>query len=45
MAKKKDEIPSLSNAEWDVMKVLWEKGELAARDVFAERKGADRSEV
>ncbi|MCA9425117.1 MAG: BlaI/MecI/CopY family transcriptional regulator [Candidatus Omnitrophica bacterium] len=36
MARKKVEIPSLSNAEWDVMKVLWEKGELAARDVFAE---------
>src|SRR3989304_6299948 len=27
---------SISNTEWEVMKVLWEKGELAARDVYAE---------
>jgi BlaI family penicillinase repressor len=29
------EHPSLSPAEWEVMKVLWEHGPLAARDVFA----------
>ena len=28
-------LPSLSPAEWEVMKVLWDKGPLAARDVFA----------
>ena len=28
--------PSISNTEWEVMKVLWDKGELAARDVYAE---------
>jgi BlaI family transcriptional regulator, penicillinase repressor len=27
--------PLLSPAEWEVMKVLWESGPLAARDVFA----------
>src|SRR5436305_11951593 len=31
-----DEIPpALSPAEWEIMKVLWEAGPLAARDVFA----------
>jgi BlaI family penicillinase repressor len=37
MAKQAD-LPSLSNTEWEVMKVLWDKGELAARDVYAEVK-------
>lgn len=32
---KKVPVPSLSKAEWEVMKVLWEHGEMAARDVFA----------
>ena len=27
--------PSISEAEWEVMKVFWDKGELAARDVYA----------
>ncbi|MEX2114802.1 MAG: BlaI/MecI/CopY family transcriptional regulator [Pirellulales bacterium] len=27
--------PILSPAEWEVMKVLWDHGQLAARDVFA----------
>jgi BlaI family transcriptional regulator, penicillinase repressor len=27
--------PSVSNAEWEVMKVLWDNGPMAARDVFA----------
>ena len=27
--------PSISNAEWEVMKVLWNRGGLAARDVYA----------
>ena len=26
--------PKLSDAEWDVLKAFWEKGPLAARDVF-----------
>lgn len=27
--------PSISNAEWEVMQTLWDRGPLAARDVFA----------
>lgn len=27
--------PSLSPAEWEIMKVVWDAGPLAARDVFA----------
>lgn len=27
--------PSLSNAEWEIMKIFWEKGSMAARDVYA----------
>lgn len=27
--------PTLSPAEWEVMKTLWDRGQLAARDVFA----------
>lgn len=30
-----DSPPVLSPAEWEVMKVLWDNGGLAARDVFA----------
>jgi BlaI family penicillinase repressor len=31
-----DEFPvALSNAEWEIMKVFWDRGPLAARDVFA----------
>ena len=36
------QLPDLSPAEWDVMKVVWECGEAAARDIFAalpEEKG------
>ncbi|MCB2156964.1 BlaI/MecI/CopY family transcriptional regulator [bacterium] len=29
------DLPSLSNAEWEIMKVLWQKGPMAARDVYA----------
>jgi BlaI family transcriptional regulator, penicillinase repressor len=29
-------LPSLSEAEWEVMKVFWDRGELAARDVYAQ---------
>lgn len=28
-------LPAISNAEWEVMKVLWDDGPMAARDVFA----------
>jgi len=28
-------LPSLSNAEWEVMKTLWDRGPMAARDVYA----------
>ena len=27
--------PTLSPAEWEIMKILWDHGELAARDVYA----------
>jgi BlaI family penicillinase repressor len=27
--------PSISNAEWEVMSVVWNRGPIAARDVFA----------
>lgn len=27
--------PKISNAEWEIMKLLWENGPMAARDVFA----------
>lgn len=30
-----DPPPALSPAEWEVMKVLWDHGDMAARDVFA----------
>ncbi len=39
MAAKKEkvpaELPSLSKAEWEIMKILWDKGPMAARDIFA----------
>jgi BlaI family penicillinase repressor len=35
MAPPASEPPSLSPAEWEIMKVLWQGGPLAARDVFA----------
>jgi BlaI family penicillinase repressor len=30
-----DSLPSISNAEWEIMKIFWDKGSMAARDVFA----------
>jgi BlaI family penicillinase repressor len=33
--KKPDALPSVSNAEWEVLKPLWDHGPLAARDVYA----------
>ena len=35
MAKRLKELPDLSPAEWEVMKVIWEHGPLAARDVYS----------
>jgi BlaI family penicillinase repressor len=35
MGTKERHEPALSHAEWEVMKVLWDEGPLAARDVFA----------
>lgn len=32
---KKETSTALSPAEWEVMKVLWDRGPLAARDVFS----------
>jgi BlaI family transcriptional regulator, penicillinase repressor len=34
MGKDHQPAPSLSPAEWEVMKVLWDTGPLAARDVY-----------
>jgi BlaI family transcriptional regulator, penicillinase repressor len=33
--EKKEALPSLSKAEWEIMKTFWEHGKQAARDVFA----------
>jgi len=33
--KRKREVPRLSEFEWDVMKAFWERGPMAARDVYA----------
>ncbi len=33
--KKSQTPPAISNAEWEVIKTLWEHGSLAARDVYA----------
>ncbi|MBI3469148.1 MAG: BlaI/MecI/CopY family transcriptional regulator [Planctomycetes bacterium] len=35
MADQQDDPPPLSAAEWEIMKILWEHGPLAARDVYA----------
>lgn len=35
MPQRENELPPLAPAEWEVMKVLWDEGPLAARDVFA----------
>ena len=35
MSNDNDPAPALSPAEWEVIKVLWDRGPLAARDVFA----------
>ena len=32
---RKKELPSLSKAEWEIMKTFWDHGKQAARDVFA----------
>jgi len=29
------DLPALSNAEWEVMKVFWQRGPLAARDLYS----------
>ncbi len=34
--------PDLSAAEWDVMKVIWDHGPLAARDIFDHLSGTKR---
>jgi len=34
--KSSTELPSLSNAEWEVMKTFWDNGSMAARDVFSQ---------
>ena len=35
MRRDEKPLPLLSPAEWEVMKILWDEGPLAARDVFA----------
>ena len=34
MMSRKKEVPKLSELEWEVMKPLWEKGPMAARDIY-----------
>jgi BlaI family penicillinase repressor len=44
VTKRAKDLPDLSPAEWDVMKVVWDDGPLAARDVYARLKdGSARS--
>ena len=40
MARGDRKTPAISNAEWEVMKVLWEQGPLAARDVIGSLPGS-----
>jgi BlaI family penicillinase repressor len=35
MAARRQSSRDLTPAEWEIMKVFWERGDLAARDVFA----------
>ena len=35
MPHRSQSVPSLTPAEWEVMKTLWDHGPMAARDVFA----------
>ena len=35
MSPRENTPPGLSAAEWEVMKILWDHGPLAARDVYA----------
>ena len=35
MSAQENHPPLLSSAEWEVMKILWDEGPMAARDVFA----------
>ena len=42
MAGKQKLLPGLSVSEWEVMKVLWQHGPLAARDVYS-RLQADQN--
>src|SRR5438874_139137 len=35
MAQRENDPASLSPAEWEIMKIIWSEGPLAARDVFA----------
>lgn len=36
MAKKEKNLPDLSQAEWEIMKVIWKDGPMAARDVYSQ---------
>lgn len=44
MGKRRKGLPNLSPTEWEIMKVIWKHGPMAARDVYArlseERKWA-----
>lgn len=37
--KEPTDLPDLSPSEWEVMKVIWKHGPLAARDVYARMPG------
>ncbi len=34
--RRRDSIPKLSEMEWEILKPLWEKGPMAARDIYRE---------
>jgi len=36
MAKRRKELPGLSDSEWAVMKVLWDGGRMATGDVYSQ---------
>ena len=39
MARRSKGLADLSASEWEVMKVMWERGPLASRDIYAEVSG------
>lgn len=40
-----EKVPSISEAEWEVMNVLWEKAPQTANDVISNLQGQKRLEI